>query len=156
MLENEVERARRSGNRLGVVVAEVDGFAAVTDGAGAKDRQLLLAHMSEALRTTPRKIDLAARLGAGRFALVLPYTDEHGAYLLAERLREQTAPAGLRVSFGVAGFPRSGATSQQVFQAAELALAEAREAGGDRVMMLQRAPSSARVEIDVSELSERS
>jgi hypothetical protein len=42
-----------------------------------------------------------------------------------------------------------------VFQAAETALAEAREAGGDRVVIFQRSTSSARVEIDLPEVPEQ-
>lgn len=151
MLDNEVERARRSGNRLGVVIAELDHDA---------PQQQVLAAVGAILRDTPRQIDMSARLGAGRFAMLLPYTDEHGSYLLSERIRERVAvlEAGrASMSFGVAGFPRAGANAQVVFQAAESALAEARDAGGDRVVVAQRSASAAKVEIDVSlpEVSEQ-
>jgi diguanylate cyclase (GGDEF)-like protein len=155
MLENEVERARRSGNRLGVVVAEIDDFAAVSSGPLPAAQQTLLGSVGAILRDTPRKIDMCARIGSGRFALLLPYTDEHGSYLLAERLRERIAvlDAGhASMSFGVAGFPRSGAGGELVFSAAERALADAREAGGDRVMVSQRSASTARVEFGVAEV----
>jgi diguanylate cyclase (GGDEF)-like protein len=154
MLDNEVERARRSGNRLGIVIAEIDGFASVSSGPMPPQHQQLLASVGAIFRDTPRQIDMAARLGSGRFALLLPYTDEHGGYLLAERLRERVAPlegGSAHMSFGVAGFPRSGASAHAVFQAAERALAEAHDTGGDRVMLFQRAPSAARIEIDVPE-----
>ena len=151
MLDNEVERARRSGNRLGLIVAELDDFTSVTSGPLMSKQQQLLAHLGQIFRSTPRQIDMAARLDNARFALLLPYTDEHGAYLLAERLRERVAPleeGQARMSFGVAGFPRMGASPAALLKAAELALQEAREAGGDRVMILQRAASAARVEIE--------
>jgi diguanylate cyclase (GGDEF)-like protein len=151
MLDNEVERARRSGNRLGLVIAELDDFAAVSSQPLSSEQQHVLAQIGEVFRTAPRQIDMAARLGNARFTLLLPYTDEHGAYLLAERLRERVAPIGARMSFGVAGFPRMGANANAVFQAAELALKEAREAGGDRVMILQRSSSGAVVEIELPE-----
>ena len=51
------------------------------------------------------------------------------------------------MSFGVAGFPRHGASADAVFQAAETALSEAEEAGGDRVMLFQRSGTGAVVEI---------
>src|SRR3954447_819743 len=103
MLDNEVERARRSGNRLGVVIAELDDFAPVASGPLAGSQQHLLASVGSIFRVTPRQIDMCARIGGGRFALLLPYTDEHGAYLLAERLRERIAPlegGSSRMSFG--------------------------------------------------------
>src|SRR3954447_20628122 len=158
MLDNEVERARRSGNRLGVVIAELDDFTPVTSGPVPASQQQLLGSVGAIFRDTPRQIDMCARLGGGRFAMLLPYTDEHGAFLLAERIRERIAPlegGKTRMSLGVAGFPRSGANSAAVFQAAERALAEARDAGGDRVMVFQRSTSSARVEIELPEIPEQ-
>src|SRR4051794_2607540 len=125
MLANEVERARRSGNRLGVVIAEIEDFAVVGSKPLTPAHQRVLAAIGELFRATPRQIDMSARLGAGRFALLLPYTDEHGAYLLSERMRARVevieAPGGgrVRMSLGVAGFPRAGAGAPAVFQAAE-------------------------------------
>lgn len=153
LLENEIERARRSGNRMGVVIAEIDGFAPFGKEALAPADQRRLAAVGEVFLSRPRQIDLAARLGGGRFALLLPYTDEHGAYLLAERLRsalaEVAAEAAVKVSFGVAGFPRHGASGQAVFQAAEAALSDAQAAGGARVMLFQRHTSAAHVEVEL-------
>jgi diguanylate cyclase (GGDEF)-like protein len=158
MLENEVERARRSGNRLGVVIGELDDFTPVAAGPLPPAQQQLLASIASIFRSTSRQIDMSARLSGGRFAMLLPYTDEHGSYLLAERIRERVAPLDTgraRMSFGVAGFPRSGASAPAVLQSAETALAEGRDAGGDRVMVYQRAASSARIELDAPEITEQ-
>jgi diguanylate cyclase (GGDEF)-like protein len=158
MLDNEVERARRSGNRLGLVIAEIDNMPPVTGRAMSAAQQRGLAVVGELFRTVPRQIDMAARVGGNRFGVLLPYTDEHGAYLVAERMRSELTEAEpvdgerIQMSFGVAGFPRQGATSGALLQGAELALDEAQTAGGGRVMMLQRgASSTARVEIESSE-----
>ncbi|MFL5894926.1 MAG: GGDEF domain-containing protein [Thermoleophilaceae bacterium] len=155
MFAIEIERARRSGSRLGLVIAELDDFSPVGTDRMPSSHERALAAVGDLFRSTPRQIDMAARLGGGRFGLLLPYTDEHGAYLLSERLRSRVdvleAPWGGRVtmSFGIAGFPRAGAAAPIVFQAAESALQEAVASGGDRVMMFQRSSSAARVEIDV-------
>jgi diguanylate cyclase (GGDEF)-like protein len=152
-INNEVERARRSGNRLGVVIAEIDDLSPIVADALSADHQKLLKAVGQVFRAAPRQIDIAARLGGGRFAVLLPYTDEHGAYLMAERTRTLVAPieapggGQVRISLGVAGFPRHGAAAPAVFQAAEVALHEAQQAGGDRVMVFQRAASSHNVEI---------
>jgi diguanylate cyclase (GGDEF)-like protein len=161
MLDKEVERARRSGNRLGVVIAEIEDFPAGTPGSMPAEQQRVLSAVGELFRTGPRQIDIASRLEGGRFALLLPYTDEHGSYLLAERLRARaevlagTGEGRVRMSFGVASFPRQGASAQVVRQAAESAMQEAIDNGGDRVMMFQRSASSARVEIDTPETEVR-
>src|SRR4051794_3387868 len=117
----------------------------------------MLASVGAFFRETPRQSDRRARRGSARLAMLLPHTGEHGAYLLAGRIRERGAPLNdgrARMSFGVAGFPRSGASSHVVFQAAESALAEAHEAGGDRVMVFARAQTAARVELTLPEISE--
>lgn len=155
MLDNEIERARRSGNRLGVVIAEMDNFTPVMSGPLSPQQQHVLATVGAVFTKTPRQIDMCARLGGGRFAMLLPYTDEHGAFLLAERIRERLAPLSVPMTLGVAGFPRAGASSQAVFQAAEAALSEARAAGGDRVIMFRRPSSSARVEVDLAQVTEQ-
>jgi diguanylate cyclase (GGDEF)-like protein len=155
MLDKEIERARRSGARLGVVVAEIDDFGPVSSGPLATRQQQLLSDVGGVFRATPRQIDIVARLGGGRFAMLLPYTDEHGAFLLAERIRERVAQFGAHLSIGIAGFPRAGASAHAVFQHAEIALNEAREAGGSRAVILQRSSSSARVEIELPAISEQ-
>lgn len=158
MLNNEVERSRRSGNRLGLVLGELDDLTAVAAGPLPPAQQQLLAGCGAIFRETPRQIDSAARMAGGRFALLLPYTDEHGAYLVAERIRGRVAALDsgrARMSLGVACFPRSGSTASAAFQAAETGLQEAQEAGGDRVMIHQRSASEARVEIDLSDAPEQ-
>ena len=137
LLETEIERARRSGNRLAVVLAELDSVQVGPRPAPAHAR--LLAGVGAAFRESPRQIDVAARIEGGRFAVVLPYTDEHGGQIMAERLRRTLASAdgGPRASIGIASFPRHGAGSDPVMRAAEEALGEARDAGGDRVIVYQ-------------------
>jgi diguanylate cyclase (GGDEF)-like protein len=152
-LDNEIERARRSGSRLGVVVGDIDNLSPVVSDAISAEHQRLLKAVGKIFGSAGRQIDIAARLGGGRFAVLLPYTDEHGAYLMAERTRARIEPlkapggAQVRMSFGVAGFPRHGASPEAVFQGAETALQEARDAGGDRVMVFQRVVSAHQVEI---------
>src|SRR4051794_41763314 len=85
---------RRGGTRLGTVIAEFDDSAAVSSGPLPPHHQQLLASVGTIFRDTPRQIDMAARLGPGRFALLLPYTDEHGGFLLPEGGRGRGPPPG--------------------------------------------------------------
>jgi HD-GYP domain-containing protein (c-di-GMP phosphodiesterase class II) len=68
-----------------------------------------------------------------------PETDEHGAYVLAERLRLQTEqlldPEGageLTISFGIVSYPIHGQTSAALLKAADQALAAAKRLGCNR------------------------
>jgi putative nucleotidyltransferase with HDIG domain len=88
-----------------------------------------------------RRIDQAARIGGEEFALMLPETDERGAFIVAERLRRAThrtfADAAVRVtiSFGVATSPLHGADAVGLLRAADRAVAAAKELGSDRTVI---------------------
>src|SRR5918997_759913 len=87
LLDSELERSRRTGRPLAVVVGDVDGLGELNRRLGlpAGDRVLQLA--ARDMLKWKRRIDSAGRVGGEEFALLLPETDERGAFLLAERLR---------------------------------------------------------------------
>ena len=88
-----------------------------------------------------RRIDIAARIGGEEFALLLPETDERGAFIVAERLRRAThrsfvdAPVGLTFSFGVATAPGHAGDAVDLLRAADRATAAAKDLGGDRTVI---------------------
>jgi diguanylate cyclase (GGDEF)-like protein len=71
-LDREIARARRQGEPLSVIMADLDGLKQINDnlGHGAGDLALRLA--AGALRNVLRAGDLAARLGGDEFIVVLP------------------------------------------------------------------------------------
>ncbi len=110
-LEQELERAGRSGTALSVVTVDLDGFKAVNDagGHGAGDR--LLRDLARAWRGVVRGGgDCLARLGGDEFGLLAPGTDELGARALAKRLAD-ALPQGVSASFGVATWDRAEGAS---------------------------------------------
>src|SRR5215210_2466101 len=135
MLDMELERATRAERPLSVIVGDLDSFAAVNErhGHAAGDTALQLV-ASDCLKWK-RRIDQAARIGGEEFALLLPETDERGAFIVAERLRRAThrtfADAAVRVtiSFGVATSPMHGGDAVGLLRAADRAVAAAKELG---------------------------
>ncbi|HYH60164.1 MAG TPA: diguanylate cyclase [Thermoleophilaceae bacterium] len=135
--ELEVERARRTKVPLTLLVGDLDRFKMLNDRLGhpAGDRALEL--LGEALTSGVRRIDRVGRMGGEEFALVLPETDEHEGYVLAERLRAkirenfQADIFPLTISFGVAAYPTHGATTSGLLKAADQALYTAKEFGRD-------------------------
>ena len=73
--------------------------------------------------------------------MLVPETDEHEAYMLAERLRQAVRDAfagddpALTISFGVAVYPRHGHSAESLFLAADQALYAAKELGRDRTVI---------------------
>jgi diguanylate cyclase (GGDEF)-like protein len=141
ILTKELERARRSGNRVGIVVGQLDGDAPLCDHIGERRTDELLADVGRRLGGTIRLNDEAARIDGEQFAVVCPYTDETGATIMAERaaslVRDAIGEKGgpdRTISFGIASYPKHGTSPEAVMHAARHALQEARGLGGDRAV----------------------
>ena len=139
----EVERSRRFGQSVGLVLLDLDDFKNVNDTYGHQQGDLVLREVARVLRETSREIDEPARYGGEELAVVLPGTDLEGAYNLAERVRvgieELALPlldgAGvLRItaSCGVATLPGSADDMRGLVSAADDALYRAKRAGKNR------------------------
>ena len=138
LFELELSRARRSGRPLSVIVGDLDSFKKINDQLGHQAGDAALKRLADDLGKWKRRIDMAARLGGEEFALLLPETDERGAFLVAERLRRAThrtfseGPLALTISFGVATFPEHGENADMLLRAADQALYAAKDLGKDR------------------------
>jgi diguanylate cyclase (GGDEF)-like protein/putative nucleotidyltransferase with HDIG domain len=139
----ELERSRRSGRPCALLMGDLDHFKRVNDLFGHPAGDERLKKFARLLIAGKRRIDAAARMGGEEFALLLPETDEHGAYVIAERLRHTVRDAfapdqvALTVSFGVAAYPNHGATGDQLLRAADQALYVAKELGRDRTALFR-------------------
>jgi diguanylate cyclase (GGDEF)-like protein len=140
VLAGEVERARRFGNDLGLVLLDLDDFKSVNDTYGHPQGDVVLREVARVLRSSSREIDHPARYGGEELAVVLPGTDLEGAYNRAERIREEIE--GLRIprldglgtlsittSCGVAAVRAGQADGRALVEAADNALYEAKHSG---------------------------
>jgi diguanylate cyclase (GGDEF)-like protein len=138
LLDAELERSRRTERPVSVVVGDLDGLGELNGrlGLAAGDRVLKL--VGRDMLKWKRRIDSAGRIGGEEFALLLPETDERGAFIVAERLRraahrtfgDDTVP--VTVSFGVASYPRHGDRLDVLLRFATHAMGAAKELGKDR------------------------
>ena len=141
IFELELERARRAQATLSLLVCDLDHFKRVNDRFGHQVGDQALELLSAELRRTKRRIDTAARIGGEEFAVLLPQTDEHGAYILAERMRTAVRDTfagdglALTISFGIATFPKHGEDQDALLGAADQALYGAKELGRDRTVI---------------------
>ncbi len=107
LLEREVQMAHRYGYPLSLLALDLDHFKSYNDVFGHLEGNVLLREFSQLLRSRVRDSDIVARNGGEEFAIVLPKTDERGAFQLADRLRAAVATYPFRhrsvtVSIGVA------------------------------------------------------
>jgi diguanylate cyclase (GGDEF)-like protein/putative nucleotidyltransferase with HDIG domain len=142
--ELELERARRGGHELSVLVGDLDNFKQINDRFGHQVGDVALGRASDILERRKRRIDTVARLGGEEFALIVPEADDHAAYMLAERLRTSLRdafkddPVPVTVSFGVASFPSHGDSYDSLLGAADDALYAAKELGRDRTVIYSK------------------
>ncbi len=110
-LESELDRARRYGVELSLLMIDLDHFKRVNDTRGHLTGDSVLRQIGDTLRREVRSVDVVARYGGEEFVIVLPETGPEGARSFAERVRERvaahdfgggTAPLHLTVSIGVA------------------------------------------------------
>jgi diguanylate cyclase (GGDEF)-like protein len=154
VLAGEVERSRRFGQPVGLVLLDIDDFKKVNDGYGHPAGDLVLREVARILREYSREIDEPARYGGEELAVVLPGTDLEGAYQLAERVRQgieelrlpirtpEDEPLRITASFGVATHPHSSGDHRALVAAADAALYEAKHAGKNRTERAAEVPSS--------------
>jgi diguanylate cyclase (GGDEF)-like protein len=139
-LDDEIERSRRLGTTLSVLLADLDDFKRINDRFGHPAGDDALRDFAKLLRVHLREIDVAARLGGEEFAVLLPETDLEGALTVAERLRRHVdARAGARgsdvrltTSIGVAQY-RSG-TREDLLRRADEGLYQAKQQGKNCVV----------------------
>jgi diguanylate cyclase (GGDEF)-like protein/putative nucleotidyltransferase with HDIG domain len=154
VLEIEVERARRTEQPLSLLVADLDRLSDVNDHFGRDAGDECLRRCAAVLAASKRKIDVAARVGGEEVAVILPSTDQYGAYVAAERLRGKVKKAFEKSSFaptvsiGIASFPAHAKTSERLLRAAEQAVRAAKMLGRNRSLIysaeIGAAPSAER------------
>ncbi len=137
------QRRRKSGRGPGVVTAvfvDLDGFKGVNDNHGHPTGDALLRAVAQTFHDLLRESDRAYRLGGDEFILLLTDTDATGAARVAEAVRDAIralrvttcdgAEVQVTASLGVADTATAGLA---LVQCADLALYQAKKAGGDRI-----------------------
>lgn len=143
-LTGEVERAKRYGKPLSLVLLDVDHFKEVNDSYGYTGGDAVLRQLVQFIRARVRAADVIFRYKQGdEFAILALETPPLGAAAVAERLRSELAnhefqtnarpnqPANnsiaLTLSAGIAGFDPSSDTSKTFIERAERALEKAKK-----------------------------
>jgi diguanylate cyclase (GGDEF)-like protein len=144
--EREINRARRYGNKLSVLMLDIDHFKKVNDTYGHAVGDEVLKILPGVVQPLLRKLDFMGRLGGEEFAVVLVETDGDGAAVVAERLRKglqavEVRALGVHLHFTVSiGCTEVRVNEQaedlkRALERADEALYKAKESGRNRVVV---------------------
>ncbi len=142
-LDRELQRCKRSGGKLAVLVLDIDHFKSVNDRYGHAAGDSALRHFSELVQRTVRASDRFGRLGGEEFVLLMYDCERAQALVQAQRvcdaLRDAPFPlqgrdVRMTTSGGLASY-QSGDSAESILARADDALYRAKEHGRDRVEM---------------------
>jgi diguanylate cyclase (GGDEF)-like protein len=88
--EQEIERSRRFGRVLALLMLDIDHFKSVNDRFGHQRGDEVLVEFARRVTGSVRDIDTFARYGGEEFVLILPETNLEGGLAVAEKLRLAT------------------------------------------------------------------
>jgi len=146
-LAAEVERARYFHRCCSLLILDIDHFRDINSLHGHAAGDQVLAGVAARITASVRSVDRVARYGGEEFAVVCPELDPESAVVAAERVwhavRDQPfmvdgTPVVVRVSIGVASWPRQAGTSTELLRAADSAVTQAKSLGRDQVTLTER------------------
>jgi len=144
-LIQEVDRARRHGHPLSLLLADLDHFKAVNDTYGHAAGDVVLRQFARVASAVFRRADTVHRHGGEEFAAILPGAAERGALDAAARLVKQAAASPVDLgkavvvvtcSVGVSSLHKGDpSTIEALVTAADAALYEAKRGGRNRAVL---------------------
>lgn len=130
-IEQAMRDAKREGNRLAVMVMDLDRFKRVNDSYGHHAGDILLAEVGSRVKGAVRESDTVARLGGDEFGILLHNAgDTADAVQAVERICDafvepisvEEHPLRVKASIGIAIYPDDGHDMDTLLQLADLAM----------------------------------
>jgi diguanylate cyclase (GGDEF)-like protein len=141
-IAEEIERARRFGAGMAVIMVDIDQFKRLNDEFGHLLGDEVLRQVSSLFHQQLRKFDVVCRYGGEEFAILLSQTNPQHAMAVAEKLRRMVetwqfpgVPRPVTISAGAATYPEHGTSRDELVKASDAGLYAAKQAGRNRVYL---------------------
>lgn len=142
-LDREIPRALRKKASIGIMMMDIDHFKKFNDTFGHDAGDTVLQDISKTIQSAIRREDILCRYGGEEFIVILPEANLQITQIRAEQIRQQVhdlelvhdnRPLGsITLSIGIAVYPENGMKGEDVIQAADKALYQAKETGRNKV-----------------------
>ncbi len=138
-----IEFAEKSNSHLSLIFIDIDHFKKFNDSYGHLLGDKILSILGKFFLDSTRENDLIGRYGGEEFAIIMKDTGIDLAYKISERLRESVsdlkleyegAEYSITISLGVAEYFNKNFTSEQLIEAADIALYSAKKQGRNKTI----------------------
>jgi len=139
-LQDEINRVKRYGNALSLVMLDIDHFKKCNDTYGHPVGDEIIKMVARCIRSLIRTTDRAFRYGGEEFAILLPETASGNGYTLSERLRlaiaadKSVKAISVTISSGITGYLEAD-TLESFVKRSDTCLYSAKESGRNRVII---------------------
>lgn len=131
-IDIEIQRSTRYKTSVSLIFMDIDYFKRINDQYGHLIGSKVLVEMGQLLLKSLRSVDIVARYGGDEFVIVLPQTTPSAAAVIAERMRKSIEQntflkkegfaLKLTASFGVASYPESARSKEELIKIADEAM----------------------------------
>src|SRR5437764_3690341 len=137
-LSQAISKARRAGQRVGVLFIDLDRFKNVNDTLGHRIGDELLKHVTRALSSALRETDLLARLGGDEFMVIVEDVDDPSVLSrIAQKLPDAVSQPFeveehdiyVTSSIGISVYPDDGDAPEELLKHADVAMYRSKELG---------------------------
>ncbi|MBI4243069.1 MAG: GGDEF domain-containing protein [Planctomycetes bacterium] len=151
---SELVRSSRYSRYLSLLIFDIDNFREINEKYGHLQGDAVLVEAANLIKTNTRYVDVLCRYGMDEFAIISPETPGANAKVTAEKIRliieeyifqnisDKTSQIKSTVSVGISDFSDSSIDKKTLIDNADKALAQAKQAGRNRVVLFNNISSS--------------
>lgn len=153
VLDREIESLIDTNTQFSLVIYDIDDFKKVNDSYGHLAGDEVLKMVSDVIKKSIRKTDVACRYGGEEIIIIFKDLSKKDAYVISDRIRNNieltsTLWSGgnifVTVSGGVSAYPQDGSTRDEIIKIADNILyCQCKKMGKNRVCAYQAIEESA-------------
>ena len=150
-LDKEIRQAARNNASVGVITLYIDNFRKFNDRHGYKSGDLIIRNLGDFLKNNSHPGDIVCKCSGDKFAMICPRISPDEVKQRAKGILEGLGyfnkrhqdlyQEPLTLSLGIAIFPENGNTSEQIIKLADMALNQAAQEGGNKIVLADNKPA---------------